>query len=74
MRRGVSWAEDLTETISTTPDDDDVKKDFINDVNEDEDDDEKHHQIRDENFKFAMTVSQLETAVRDENDSVQRNV
>ena len=40
MRRGVSWAEDLTETISTPPDDDDVKKDFINDANDDEDDDE----------------------------------
>ena len=76
MRRGVSWAEDLTETISTPPPDDDgVKNDFVNDdVNDEDDEDEKHHQIRDENFTFAMTVSQLETAVRDENDSVQRNV
>ncbi|CAL6390801.1 unnamed protein product [Bathycoccus prasinos] len=75
MRRGVSWAEDLTETISTTPPDDDgVKNDCVNDDVNDEDEDEKHHQIRDENFTFAMTVSQLETAVRDENDSVQRNV
>ena len=75
MRRGVSWAEDLTETISTPPPDDDgVKNDFVNDDVNDEDEDEKHHQIRDENFTFAMTVSQLETAVRDENDSVQRNV
>lgn len=73
MRRGVSWAEDLTETISTTPDDD-VKNDFVNDDVNDDDDDEKHHQIRDENFTFAMTVSQLETAVRDENDSVKRNI
>ena len=73
MRRGVSWAEDLTETISTPPPDDDgVKNDFVNDDVNDED--EKHHQIRDENFTFAMTVSQLETADRDENDSVQRNV
>ena len=57
MRRGVSWAEDLTETISTTPPDDDgVKNDFVNDDVNDEDEDEKHHQIRDENFTFAMTV------------------
>ena len=34
MRRGVSWAEDLTETISTPPDDDGVKNDFVNDDDE----------------------------------------
>ena len=41
MRRGVSWAEDLTETISTPPPDDDgVKNDFVNDDVNDEDEDE----------------------------------
>ena len=39
MRRGVSWAEDLTETISTPPDDDGLKNDFVNDDVNDEDED-----------------------------------
>ena len=73
MRRGVSWAEDLTEQFHT-PDDDDVKRILL-----------MMRMMMRMMMKTSsiprrklyirmMTVSQLETAVRDENDSVQRNI